>query len=134
MAMLGIAACPLNGPYSDWWAPERTSRQRKEGLLALAVARVVEHRCRWPHALEPPVVADIDPAPARVSLSLRQHRNGRIISMKPLGRHDVGFDQAQERIASVRITLQAFLDRKRQALHTPKGREVMVRSAIEWPN
>ena len=72
--------------------------QMRLGMLALAVARVVEHRRRRARATKRPVVPDVDPAPSRVGLSLGQHRHRRIIGMKALGRHDMGFDQAQQGI------------------------------------
>ena len=68
------------------------------GMLALAVARVVEHR-RWrARATKGPVVPDVDPAPSCVGLSLGQYRHGRIIGMKPFGRQDMGFEAAQQGI------------------------------------
>jgi SAM-dependent methyltransferase len=74
------------------------SGQMRLGMLALAVARVVEHRRRRTRSPKRPIVPDVNPASPRVGLSLGQHRHGRIISMKPLGHHDIGFDQAKQRI------------------------------------
>ncbi len=70
--------------------------QMRLGMLALAVAGVVEHRCRRTRAAERPVVPDVDPATGRIGLSLGQHGNGRIIGMKTLGRHHMSFEAAQE--------------------------------------
>ena len=67
-------------------------------MFALAVVRVIEHRRRRPRSAKGPVVPDIDPASPRVGLSHGQDRNGRVIRMKALGRHDMGFNQAKEKI------------------------------------
>ena len=73
-------------------------RQMRLRMLAPAVARVVEHRRRRTGSAKRPVVPHINPASPRVGLSLGQDRHGRIIGMKALGRHDMGFDQAQQGI------------------------------------
>ena len=67
-------------------------------MLALPIARVVEHRRGRPGAAERPVVANIDPAAPGVGLALRQHRHGRVVPMQTLGRHHMGLDQATQRI------------------------------------
>ena len=74
------------------------ARQMRLGMLAPAVARVVEHRRRWIGATKRPVVPDVDPAPSRVGLSLGQDWHRCIIGMKALGRHDIGFEAAQQGI------------------------------------
>jgi hypothetical protein len=61
-------------------------------MLALAVTRVVEHRCWWARSTKGFVIPDVDPASPRVGLSFGQHWYSRIIGMKPLGRHDMGFN------------------------------------------
>ena len=58
----------------------------------------MEDRGRRPGAAERPVVADVDPEPAGVGLAFRQHRNGRVVAVQALGRHDMGLDQAPKRI------------------------------------
>ncbi|MGY4408198.1 hypothetical protein ACVIYL_009001 [Bradyrhizobium sp. USDA 3315] len=55
------------------------------GMLAPAVAGVVEHRRRRPRTSKRPVVPDVDPAPSRISLALGQHRHGRV--SRPEGFH-----------------------------------------------
>ena len=67
-------------------------------VLAPAVARVVEHRRRRAGSTKGLVVPHVNPASPRVGLSLGQYRHGRIIGMKTLGRHDMGFDQAKQGI------------------------------------
>ena len=67
-------------------------------MLAPPVPRVMEDRRRRPGAAEWPIVTDIDPEPAGVGLAFGQHRNGRVIAVQALGRHDMGLDQAPKRI------------------------------------
>ena len=74
------------------------SGQMRLRMLALAIARVIEHRRRRPRAAKRPVVAHIDPASPGVGFALGQHRHGRVVPMQALGRHDMGFDKAPERI------------------------------------
>ena len=74
------------------------SCEMRQRMLAARVARVVEDRGRLPGAAERPIVADIDPEPAGVSLAFAQHRNGRVVAMQALGRHDMGLDHAPKRI------------------------------------
>ena len=67
-------------------------------MLALAVARVMEHR-RWRRGpAERPVVADIDPTSPGVGLALSQDRDGRIVTVQAFRRHDMGLDPPQQRI------------------------------------
>ena len=74
------------------------SRQMRLRMLAPAIARVVEHRRGRPDAAERLVVANINPAPPGIGFALGQNRHGRIVAMQALGRHDMGFDKAKERI------------------------------------
>jgi len=67
-------------------------------MLALAIARVVEHRRRRPGASKGFVVANVNPASPGVGFAFGQHRHGRVVAMQPLCRHDMGFDQTQQRI------------------------------------
>jgi len=74
------------------------SGQMALGMFALAVARVIE-RHRWrPGSPKRPVVPHVNPASPRVGLAASQDRHGRVIRMKTRGRHDVGFNQAKQRI------------------------------------
>ena len=67
-------------------------------MLASPIARVMEDRSGRAGAAERLVVANIDPEPAGVGLAFRQHRHGRVVAVKALGRHDVGLDEAPEGI------------------------------------
>ncbi len=67
-------------------------------MLTPAVSRVLERRHERPSAAKGLVVAHIDPAPACVGFTLGQNHLGRLITMQPLRRHDVIFDEAQYRI------------------------------------
>jgi hypothetical protein len=58
----------------------------------------MEDRGGRPGAAERLVVANIDPEPAGVGLAFRQHRHGRVVAVKTLGRHDMGLDEAPEGI------------------------------------
>jgi hypothetical protein len=64
------------------------------GVLAAAVARVVEQRRRGRRSAERPVIADVDPA--GVGLALGQNRHWSVIAVQTLGRHDI--DQRQQRL------------------------------------
>ena len=66
-------------------------------MLALAVAGVIEHRRRRGRSPEGPVIADIDPTSANVSLARGQHRHGRVVTMQALGRQNVSFEQPAQR-------------------------------------
>jgi hypothetical protein len=65
-------------------------------MLAPPIARVVEDRGGRPGAAERLIVADVDPEPAGVGLTFRQHRHGRVVAMQALGRHDMGLEEAAE--------------------------------------
>ena len=52
---------------------------------------------RRPRAAEGPVVANINPAPARVGFALRQHRDNSVVAVQAFRRHDMGFDQLSQR-------------------------------------
>jgi len=65
------------------------------------------------------VVPHLNPASPRVGLAPGQDWDGRIIPMKPLGRHDVGFDQAKQRAS---------------AAQTDPTASAMVESAIGTPS
>src|SRR5690349_14101557 len=67
-------------------------------MLTLAIARIVEHRCWRSPSAKRPIVPYVNPASPRVGLSLGQDRHRRIIGMKSLGSHDIGFDQAKQGI------------------------------------
>jgi len=90
-------------------------------MFALAVARVIEHRSRRASATKWPVVPDINPASPRVGLALGQHRHGRIVAMKPLGRHDIGFDQAKQRIKHRADRSHGVCHRRQRDRHTFEG-------------
>ena len=74
------------------------SRQMRLRMLAPAIARVVEHRRGRPGAAEGLVVSNINPAPPGIGLAFGQNRHGRIVAMQALGRHDMSFHKAKERI------------------------------------
>ena len=67
------------------------------GMLAVAVARIEEHRGRRVRAGERPVVPDIGPQPADDGLVLGQHRHGGVVAMQALGGKHVAADQLDER-------------------------------------
>ena len=54
-------------------------------ILAMTRGRVVVQRRRRPLAAERPVVAHVDPEPARAGLHLREHLHGRVVDMQALG-------------------------------------------------
>ena len=66
-------------------------------MLALPVARVVEHRRRGVQAAEWSVVSHINPTSRGIALAQCQHRHGRVITVQAFGRQDVGFDELQQR-------------------------------------
>ena len=68
------------------------------GVLAGAVAGVIEHGRRRRRAAERAVVADIGPQSAGDGLALGQDRHRGVIAMQALGRQHMGFDQAIERL------------------------------------
>ena len=67
-------------------------------MLALAIARVVEHRRRRPGASKGFVVANVNPASPGVGFAFGENWHGSVVAVQPLGRHDVGFDETQQRI------------------------------------
>ena len=72
--------------------------QMRLGMLAGAVARVIEHRRRRRGAAERPIVAHIDPTSPGVGLAFGQDRHGGVIAMQSLGREDMRFDPPEERL------------------------------------
>src|SRR5262245_5781951 len=52
------------------------SRQMPLGMLALAIAGVVEHRRRRARSTKRPIISHVNPASPRVGLPLGQHRHG----------------------------------------------------------
>ena len=54
-------------------------------VLALAVARVIEHRRRRSRSAKRPVVPNIDPETPRVGLALGQDRHNGVVAMQALG-------------------------------------------------
>ena len=76
----------------------RVANEMRLRMLAAPVARVVEHRGRRPGAAERLIVADVDPEPTGVGLAFGQHRNGGVVAVQALGRHDMGLDEAPKRI------------------------------------
>jgi hypothetical protein len=58
----------------------------------------MEDRGGRPGAAERLIVADVNPEPAGVGLAFGQHWHGRVVAVQALGRHDMGLDQAPERI------------------------------------
>ena len=74
------------------------ARQMRLRVLAPPIVRVMEDRGGRPGAAERLIVADVNPEPAGVGLAFGQHRHGRVVAVQALGRHDVGLDQAPERI------------------------------------
>ena len=66
-------------------------------VLAVAVARVEEHRRRRCRAGERPVVADIGPQPPGDGLAFGQHRHGRVVAVQALGGQHMAADQLDQR-------------------------------------
>ena len=85
------------------------------GMLAAAVARIVEEHCRLALA-ERSVVADIGPEPAGDRLALGEHRHGRVVAVQPLGGEHMGADQLVER-------RQGGRHRRRHGRPSSRGRD-----------
>jgi len=66
--------------------------QMRLGMLAGAIARIIEHRRRRSGAGERAIVAHVHPTPRSVGLALRQDRHGGVVAVQPLGREDVRLD------------------------------------------
>ena len=89
-------------------------------MLAAPVTRVMEDRGGRPGAAERLVIADIDPEPSGVGLAFCQHGHGRVVAVQALGRHDMGLEQAPERIERPQMapTASAMVD---SAIGTPSS-------------
>ena len=74
----------------------RPSGEMALGMLAAAVAGVVEHRRRRSRAPERSVVQHIDPKPGDVGLARRQHLHRRVVAVQPGGGEDVALQGAQD--------------------------------------
>jgi hypothetical protein len=83
------------------------------GVLAAAVARVEEQRCRRVGAGERPIVPDISPHPADDSLVFGQHRHGGVVAVQAFAGEHVTADQFDER----RQARRAGADPVRQGRH-----------------
>ena len=67
------------------------------GMLAGAVARVIEHRCRRHGAAERAIVAHVNPTSPGVGLALGQDRHRGVVAMQSFGCEDVGFNTPEDR-------------------------------------
>ena len=67
------------------------------GMLGRSIARGVEQRRRRRSSSKRPIVANIDPDPTCRRLALGQDRHGRIVTMQPLGGHDMPLDEVVKR-------------------------------------
>ena len=67
------------------------------GMLAAAVGRVEERRCRRVGPGERPVVPDVGPQAPDLGPLLGQHRHGGVVGVQPLGREDVRPDRLDQR-------------------------------------
>jgi hypothetical protein len=64
-------------------------------MIALAIARVIEHRRRRGLASERPIIADINPTSPDIAFALGQNRHCRVVSVQAFGRHHMGFQPRQ---------------------------------------
>ena len=67
------------------------------GMLARAVARIIEHRRRRRCAAERAIVAHINPTSPGIRLALGQDRNGGVVAMQSFGGEDMRFQTPEER-------------------------------------
>jgi hypothetical protein len=58
-------------------------------MIAAAVARVIEHRCRRRRPAKRSIVALVDPTSPDVGLTLSQDRLGGVVTVQSLGGEDV---------------------------------------------
>ena len=74
--------------------------QMRLRVLALAVGRVEEQRCRRPRAGERPLVADVGPQPPGLGLAgtRRQDRHRRVVDVQRLRTHHLGSKRVDQRL------------------------------------
>jgi hypothetical protein len=66
-------------------------------MLAAAVRRVEEGRCRRVRAAERAIVPDVGPQAADLRLLLGEHRHGRVVGVDTLGGEDMALDRQDQR-------------------------------------
>ncbi len=90
-------------------------------VLAPAVGREVEQGRRGIGAAEGTVVAHVDPHAARGGLALGQHRHRGVVAVQPSRRHDVGFDEPEQRLEHRRAGAHLIGQRRQAERHAFTG-------------
>jgi hypothetical protein len=96
------------------------------GMFPSAVARGVIERGRRRCAAERAVIADIGPDTSGIRFALGQDRHRSVITVEPLSRQDVGFDEGMERSKRRRAGTDLVRQRRHAEVDTLAGEAIAL--------